>query len=585
MRIARVLLSRNALSALALVTLAGCATDRMPDAPTDGSDVPADLAGRSVALRVDVAEGRVTVLSRPPIAAAPGGDGRPSLALLGANEIGIATSNFFRSAQGQFTPKKVTVRFDVSLTDKAASALLEPTFPAAPAGVHALLLFPFSATVTGGTGSVDPSVDWDGGLTNFFKDGNCTGKTNSDCYRYEPFPAPLATGATTPPRTVGFDIAPSVTSFVVYLVLSADLQIPSITGTVISPERGPMGGITVTASPSARFATTDSATGAYSFTSLAPGSYTVAVSGLPAYCFPVAPQTATVVAGTAAAVNFKVFCPRIAFSSERAGPTEIFLMNADGSNQTRLTTSTCCGIAYVNFEAAWSPDGKQIAVDGSDLSANGPDGDIFLVNADGSGSPVNLTNHNLGDSHPSWSPDGKRIAFVSRRDGNSEIYIMNADGSQQTRITNTTVDEFDPVWSPLGNKIVYGESDGSFNTELFSMNVDGSGRTPLASNPAEDGDPAWSPDGTRIVFSSRRGGILPDIYTMNADGSGVTRLTTTPNGAQQPSWSPDGSRITFTQVDPNLHTGPDIWVMNADGSGQTQLTTDPGFDNFPAWQP
>src|SRR5690349_18395555 len=98
MRVSRVLLPRKALSALGIVVLAGCATERMTDAP-DGPGVPADLLSRSVALRVDVAEGRVTVLSRAAIGAAATA-GRPSLALLGANEIGIATSNMFRSAQG-----------------------------------------------------------------------------------------------------------------------------------------------------------------------------------------------------------------------------------------------------------------------------------------------------------------------------------------------------------------------------------------------------------------------------------------------------------------------------------------------------
>jgi type II secretory pathway pseudopilin PulG len=126
-----------------------------------------------------------------------------------------------------------------------------------------------------------------------------------------------------------------------------------------------------------------------------------------------------------------------------------------------------------------------------------------------------------------------RIAFISDRDGNDEIYVMNADGSGVTRLTN---------------------------------------------NPAYDGWPAWSPDGRRIAFASNRDGN-PEIYVMNADGSGVTRLTNNPADDWAPSWSPDGRRIIFVS---NRDGNYEIYVMNSDGSGVTRLTNNPARDVWPA---
>src|SRR3972149_3275713 len=98
--------------------------------------------------------------------------------------------------------------------------------------------------------------------------------------------------------------------------------------------------------------------------------------------------------------------------------------------------------------------------------------------------------------------DGK-IAFVSIRDGNYEIYAMNADGSGQTRLTNNAATEYGPAWSPDGTKIAFW-SDRDGNWEVYAMNADGSGQTRLTNNSAWDAAPAWSPDGTKIAFYSSR---------------------------------------------------------------------------------
>jgi uncharacterized repeat protein (TIGR01451 family) len=170
------------------------------------------------------------------------------------------------------------------------------------------------------------------------------------------------------------------------------------------------------------------------------------------------------------------------------------------------------------------------------------------------------------------------IAFASTRDGNYEVYVMNADGSGQTNLTNDPAADLDPVWSPEGTRIAF-THDG----EVFVMNADGSGRTNLTNHPAYDFDPTWSPDGTRIAFASDRDGFY-DIYVMDADGSGQTNLTNLPGFYDfRPAWSPDGTKIAFQT---NRERNVEVYVMNADGSAPTNLTRNPKATDFdPAWSP
>jgi len=185
----------------------------------------------------------------------------------------------------------------------------------------------------------------------------------------------------------------------------------------------------------------------------------------------------------------------------------------------------------------------------------------------------------VDDHQPSFSPDGTRIVFFSDRDNSSEIYIMNADGSNQTRLTNNPDREVAPSWSPDSSRIVF-SSNRDGNWDVYTMNVDGSDQTRLTDNQANDGMPSWSPDGSRIIFHSNRDGNW-EIYTMNIDGSDQIRLTNEPANEMRPSWSPDGARIAF---DSDRNGTREIYVMNADGSAQTRLTNVP--INFHAsWSP
>ncbi len=209
------------------------------------------------------------------------------------------------------------------------------------------------------------------------------------------------------------------------------------------------------------------------------------------------------------------------------------------------------------------------------------DGDfeIYVMNADGTGAK-NLTDNSAWDAAPSWSPDGRRIVFQSDRDGDVEIYVMNADGTGAKKLTDNSARDAAPSWSPDGRRIVF-QSDRDGGWEIYVMNADGTGAKKLTDNSAEDWSPGWSPDGRHIAFDSNRDGDV-EIYVMNADGSGAKKLTDNSARDGGPSWSPDGQRIAF---DSNRDGDVEIYVMNADGTGAKKLTDNSAEDWSPGWSP
>jgi TolB protein len=213
------------------------------------------------------------------------------------------------------------------------------------------------------------------------------------------------------------------------------------------------------------------------------------------------------------------------------------------------------------------------------------------MRADGS-DLVRLTNDPGFDDSPAISPDGTRIAFLTaRHDPNPqfpnlayEIYVMDVDGRNGRRLTDTAAAEDHPAWSPDGSRILFdADYDGDGYMEIYAMRADGTDVTRLTSNQANDQFADWSPDGTQIAFSSDRRGNW-DIYVMDADGSNEQALTSSPNWELFPAWSPDGAEIAFNGLQPGSRN-TDVYLMDRDGGNVRQLTDTPGFDENPAWSP
>jgi TolB protein len=159
---------------------------------------------------------------------------------------------------------------------------------------------------------------------------------------------------------------------------------------------------------------------------------------------------------------------------------------------------------------------------------------------------------------------------------NGDIYVVNADGTERTRLTRNPAEEFSPAWSPDGTKIAFSRFTGS-HFQIFVMNADGSDAAQLTFADAAATGAAWSPDGTRIAFT--RCGDSCDVYVMDADGRNVRRLTYgDPPGDESPTWSPDGRSIAFADID-------GIFAIGPGGGAWSRVTDGPADDAHPAWSP
>lgn len=256
----------------------------------------------------------------------------------------------------------------------------------------------------------------------------------------------------------------------------------------------------------------------------------------------------------------------------REGPQRgIYTIDTSGSALTRLTNGQ-------DYRPRWSPDGTQIVF--QRFSSSSIDSDIFLMNADGSAAR-RLTQ--LGTAYqPAWSPDGSKIVFGSGLRRQSEVFVMNADGTDQMQLTHDQFADTVPAWSPDGNTIAFA-SRRHRNVDIYLMAPDGSDVRRITRAGAKDLNPDWSPDGSRLVFHSRRLSNW-DLYTILPDGSGLKRLTERPAAEWAPAWSPDGTQIAFTSLSFDSRV-EDIAVMTLGSPILVRYVFPNSAELEPDWQP
>jgi len=269
----------------------------------------------------------------------------------------------------------------------------------------------------------------------------------------------------------------------------------------------------------------------------------------------------------------------VVFQSDRQGNFDIWQLRLDNMKLRQLTTATARDI-----EPAWSPDGKQI------VFASGRDDpnnlQLYVMNADGSQQHRLFKKVQKWDNwFPAWSPDGKKILYQSNRNVHQngfDLYVADVDGTHEVQLTHTPEDESHASWSPDGKKIVY-VSNKAGNSDIWVMNADGSSPRQLTTNPNGDGFPRWSPDGRHILFVSDREGYQR-LFIMDSDGKNVRRLSAKlPADDTMPNWALDGKAVVFASNRANKDW--EIYIMSVASGKWQRLTIDFPLimDRYPAW--
>jgi len=253
-----------------------------------------------------------------------------------------------------------------------------------------------------------------------------------------------------------------------------------------------------------------------------------------------------------------------------------------------------------NSYPAWSPDGSRIAFEST---RDGPDADIFVMQADGTG-VVQLTRNDAYDGTPSWSPDGRYLVFATERDGNEEVYRMRADGSDQTNLSRHPGADGHPRVSADGRLVYFnsnrssdpasfalGTMDRSHNHEIYTMNPEGGDVRRVTNLDDWDTYPVPSPDGSQLLWrriaptgGKSESGRNSEVFWMNLATGEQRNVTAHQAYDGWPAWSPDGRRIAFASNQANAaFEAFDIYVANADGSNAVRVTFGDGQDRLGSW--
>lgn len=232
------------------------------------------------------------------------------------------------------------------------------------------------------------------------------------------------------------------------------------------------------------------------------------------------------------------------------------------------------------YDGRWSPDGTRILVT---IAANGPTKDqVAVVKPDGTGLRVLTTTTDQASARADWSPDATRIVFDQYNETATGEYlvVMNSDGSDVHAITSLVVGAYDysAVWSPDGRTIAFTADDGAGNTDIELVNPDGTNRRDFAATGFSEDYAAWSPDSTRIAY-----GVDSDVYVKALAGGSPVLVA---NAASKPEWSPDGTWIIYTATR-TLTAGPGtqgVFARRADGTGGEVLISAEPAESV-SWQP
>jgi TolB protein len=262
-----------------------------------------------------------------------------------------------------------------------------------------------------------------------------------------------------------------------------------------------------------------------------------------------------------------IFSAKIVFVSDRDGNDELYMMDYDGQNQTRLTFNKTR-----DYMPAWSADGKKIAF--TSYKKVGEAGLYLLDLEAGKITPIATRGTNFS---PSFSPDEKKLAFCSTTDGNAEIYVANADGKSIKRLTFNEATDTSPSWSPTSREIAF-VSDRSGTPQIYLMDAEGSNVRRVSFGGTYHDAPAWSPTGDRIVYVSRVENIF-DLYILNLRSNQITKLTESNARNESPSWSSDGRHIVFTS---NLGGSIQLYTIDYDATNLRRLTSQ-GTNKLPDW--